>query len=79
MESDLAALWGLKGQALQRISAMLPRLVEPEQAWDGVERLRLREFFSENISSQEDVEAGLIRLRERLYELLGIGVKIVLE
>jgi hypothetical protein len=72
MESDLAALPGLRAQALAR----LQELSAPDQK---VERVRLADYFAATLTSHEAVDAALERLREDLYKLVDEQSRIVLE
>jgi hypothetical protein len=73
MESDLAAVEGLKAQAIGR----LQELTAPKEG--KLERVRLAEFFTEAVESEESVERAVERLREHLLKLVAEGVKIILE
>jgi hypothetical protein len=72
MESDLAAARGLQAQVTDRIR----ELATPEVK---VERVRISQFVSNGLDSEQAIDEALQRLRERLLELLKQGVKIVLE
>ena len=72
IESDLAALGGLKTQVMVDIQ----RIVSPKEK---VERVRLSEFFTEALESEQAVEQAIERLREHLLKLVDEGVKIILE
>lgn len=72
MESDQAALGGLKAQVIAR----LRELTAPEEK---VERVYLSDFFVEPLDSEEAVENAIERLRAHLLKLISEGVKIVLE
>ncbi|MBU7587299.1 MAG: BREX system P-loop protein BrxC [Nostoc sp. TH1S01] len=76
MESDLAALSGLKSQVLFRIQELTAITEEKEVV---IERVRLGDFYSETIDSEEAVEQVVERLREHLLDLVSKGVKIILE
>lgn len=77
MESDLAALGGLKSSAIARVQ----ELTAPKDSGDGlkIERIRLAEFFSTALDSEASVDEALNRLREHLHKLVAEGVKIVVE
>jgi hypothetical protein len=72
MESDLAALSGLKSAALSR----LQELAAPEQK---VERVRLADYFAGSLASDAAVDEALERLRADLYKFVAAGARIVLE
>lgn len=74
MESDIAAAGGLRNQALRRIQEAL----EPEEK---VERVQFADVFSRSqpISSAEEVDELVERLREHLLKLVESGVKVILE
>jgi hypothetical protein len=72
MESDLAALDGLKTQALVR----LQELTAPKEK---VERVKLTAFFSNGLESEEEIEEAVKHLKAHLLKLMAEGIKIVLE
>jgi hypothetical protein len=72
MESDLAAAPAIQAQVVERIHA----LVSPHER---IERVRLRDYLSGDLSTPEAIDDALAKLRERLVVLLEAGVKIVLE
>jgi len=72
MESDIAALSGLKAAALRR----LQELAAPEQK---VERVRLVDYFAGSITSDTAVDEALERLKADLYKFVAAGARIVLE
>lgn len=72
MESDLAAVSGLKSQVLARIE----ELTAPEEP---VERVRLASFFRSTLKSGADIDEALDRLRDHLYKVLEEGKRIVVE
>ena len=72
MESDLAALAGLKAQAV----AQLVKLTTPKET--KVVPVRLGEFFTA-LDSEESIRQGAERLRDHLLKLFEEGVKIVVE
>ncbi|MEO0683941.1 MAG: hypothetical protein AAFY76_02565, partial [Cyanobacteria bacterium J06649_11] len=76
MESDLAALSGLKSQVLVRIQELTALTEEKEVV---IERVRLGDFSSETIDSEEAVEQVVEGLREHLLNLVSKGVRIILE
>jgi hypothetical protein len=77
MESDLAALGGLKNGVLARVQ----ELTAPPSAVDGdrVERVRFADFFTDALDSEASVDEGLERLREHLHKLIAEGAKIIVE
>jgi hypothetical protein len=72
IESDLAALGGLKAQVIEHIQ----RVVAPEE---HLKRVKLSEFFTETLESRQAIDDAVERLREHLLKLLAEGVKIILE
>ena len=76
MESDLAALSGLKSQVLVRIQE-LTALTEENVV--VLERVRLVDFSFDSIDSEEAVEQVVERLKEHLLKLVNKGVKIIFE
>jgi hypothetical protein len=76
MESDLAAVSGLKAQVLVRVQELT---TPAEETGSRVERVRLAEFFTEPLDSEESVNEALERLREHLHKLIAQGIRIVLE
>lgn len=77
MESDLAALGGLKSNVLTR----LQELASPSDAAEGarIERIRLADFFTGILDSEASIDESLDRLREHLHKLIAEGAKIVIE
>jgi hypothetical protein len=73
MDSDLAALVGLKAQAL----AQLQKVTAPPQA--QLARVRLADFFAGPLDNEEAVRMAVDRLRDHLLKLVDEGVKIVVE
>jgi hypothetical protein len=72
MESDLAALDGLKTQSLVR----LQELTAPKEK---VERVKLASFFGNELESEEEIEKAVEHLKAHLLKLMAEGIKIVLE
>jgi hypothetical protein len=72
MESDLAALGGLKAQVIEYIQ----RIITPAE---HIKRVKLSEFFTEAADSKEAVDNAIERLHEYLLKLLDEGIKIILE
>lgn len=73
MEAELAALSGLKSQILVRIQ----ELTVPKEV--AIARVKLAEFFTNSIDSEEAVEQVVNRLKEHLLDLVSKGAKIILE
>ncbi len=73
LESDLAALNGLTAD----IQARIQEIVTPPD--EVIERVRVRDFFSGSLDSQEAIQEALAELREHLLDLLDRGVRIVVE
>ena len=46
---------------------------------EKVERVKLSEFFTETLESEQAIDDAVERLREHLLKLLAEGVKIILE
>ncbi|MBD0371455.1 MAG: BREX system P-loop protein BrxC [Pyrinomonadaceae bacterium] len=76
MESDIAALGGLKKQVLVRLQE-LTAPVEPDGA--HIERIRISEFFTDVIDSEAAFNAAVERLREHLLKLIAEGAKVIIE
>jgi len=72
LETDLAAVDGLLRQAL----AELERLVAPEER---VERVPVRRFFTGSVTTPEELEEALFRLREHCLKLLSEGARVIIE
>jgi hypothetical protein len=74
IESDIAAVSGLRNQVLRRIQEFLT----PEEK---VERVRFADVFSRSqaISNADEVDELIERLREHLLKLIEAGSKIILE
>jgi hypothetical protein len=73
MESDIAALGGLFAQVV----AQIQKLTTPPEV--KLQRVRISEFFSGAIDSEETVKQAVARLQDHLLKLLDEGVKIVVE
>lgn len=73
MESDLAALGGLFAQVV----AQVQKLTTPPEV--KMERVRIADFFSGAVESEEQVKQAVARLQDHLLKLLDEGVKIVVE
>ncbi|MCG3145056.1 MAG: hypothetical protein HONDAALG_02597 [Gammaproteobacteria bacterium] len=76
MESDIAALSGLKAQALAQVRK-LTTLSETEHT--RIAHVNLAEFFSEALDSEQSVNEAVERLRDHLLKLIAEGAKIILE
>jgi len=72
IESDLAAVAGLRSYVLARID-------ELTAAKAPVVRVRLAEFFSGMIPDAEDLDRRIEALREHLQKLLAEGARIIFE
>jgi hypothetical protein len=74
IESDFVAVGGLRNQALRRIQEFL----EPEEK---LERVRVADITShyQAISSAEEVDELIERLRNHLLKMIESGVKVILE
>jgi intracellular sulfur oxidation DsrE/DsrF family protein len=76
MESDLAALQGLKVQVLAR----LQELTTPaDQKQTRVERVRVSDFFGGVLDNDESINSAVERFREHLLKLIDEGAKIIVE
>lgn len=73
MESDIAALGGLFANAI----AQVQKLTTPPET--KIERVRVAEFFTGSIETEDQVRQSVERLQDHLLKLLDEGVKIVLE
>ena len=73
MESDLAALDGLKSQAIARVQ----EITTPKET--RMERVRVAKFFAGSIDSEDAVTEAVKLLQDHLLKLLDEGVKIVVE
>ncbi len=76
MESDLAAVGGLKAQALARIVEIT---TPPDTSEVKPVRVRLIEFFPDSLETEQALDEAVERLREHLVKLLAEGVKIIPE
>lgn len=72
MESDLAAASGLRRQVIERIQ----QLATPQMK---VARVRVADFITAELDSEDAIQQAIERLRQRLLELWKEGVRIVLE
>jgi len=75
MESDLAAVDGLKATALVK----LQELTMGGEKNVPVRRVRVNEFFNRPIQNQDDLEAALQQLRDSLQKIIDEGAAIILE
>jgi hypothetical protein len=73
MESDVAALGGLFAQVVAQIQKMT--LADPKK----VKRVRVAEFFTGSLETEDQVRQSVSRLQDHLLSLLSDGVKIVME
>ncbi len=73
MESDVAALGGLFAQVVANIQ----KLVTPPEV--KLKRVRVSEFFTGSLDTEDQVKQAVGRLQDHLLTLLSEGVKIVLE
>jgi hypothetical protein len=73
MESDVAALGGLFAQVV----AQIQKLITPKDV--KIERVRVAEFFTSSLETEDQVKQAVERLQDHLLTLLSEGVKIVLE
>ena len=73
MESDLAALSGLFTQVV----AQIQKLITPPEV--KLKRVRVAEFFTGSLETEDQVRQSVGRLQDHLLTLLSEGVKIVLE
>ncbi len=72
MESDLAALSGLRAQVLSRII----ELTTPEPR---IERVQLASYFNGGLQSPEEVETAIEDLKSHLLKLVADDVQIIFE
>ena len=73
MESDVAALGGLFAQVVAQIQQI---------TWTDakkVKRVRVAEFFTGSVETEDQVKQAVGRLQDHLLTMLAEGVKIVLE
>lgn len=73
MESDLVALGGLFAQVV----AQIQKLTTPPET--KVQRVRIAEFFTGAMETDDQVKQAIARLQDHLLKLLDEGVKIVVE
>ena len=76
MESDLAALEGLKAQVLVRVQELA---MPPEEKGSRVERIKISGFFTRVLDSDDAVEEILEQVRQHLHKLIAEGVRIIVE
>src|SRR5262249_20377646 len=65
MESDIAALAGLKAQVVAHIQELV---APPEVEGTRIERVKVIEFFSKALETEQEVDEALERLREHLHK-----------
>jgi hypothetical protein len=75
MESDLAAVAGLKSSVLVK----LQELSMGGEKKPPIRRVRVSEFFNRPIQTQQDLEAALTQLRDSLQKYIDEGAAIILE
>jgi hypothetical protein len=75
MESDLAAVDGLRSSALVK----LQELSMGGETKAPVRRLRIAEIFNRPIQTQEDLERAIGQLRDSLQKFIDEGAAIILE
>ena len=73
MESDVAAVGGLFAQVVAQIQKIT--WTDPKK----VKRVRVAEFFTGSLETEDQVKQAVGRLQDHLLTLLSEGVKIVLE
>ena len=73
MESDVAAAGGLFAQVV----AQIQKLITPPEV--KLKRVRVAEFFTGSLETEDQVRQSVGRLQDHLLTLLSEGVKIVLE
>ena len=73
MESDIAALGGLFAQVV----AQIQKLITPPEV--KLKRVRVAEFFSSSLETEDQVKQAVGRLQDHLLTMLAEGVKIVVE
>ncbi len=73
MESDVAAVGGLFAQVVAQIQKIT--WTDPKK----VKRVRVAEFFSGSLETEDQVKQAVGLLQDHLLTLLSEGVKIVLE
>jgi len=73
MESDIAAVDGLRAKALGAIE----ELIAPPPAW--LAHVRLAEFFVRPLDSTDAVDDAVDNLRQHLHKLVAAGARIILE
>ncbi len=79
MESDLAAVDGLRSKALARLIELSVQSDAPSDGQKKTVRVRAVDLVGVRIESPEEVDEVLERLRSRLLELLYRGVVIIIE
>ena len=76
MESDLAALQGLKVQVLARLQELT---TSTDQKQTRVERVRVSEFFTGVLDDDKAINSAVERFREHLLKLVDEGARIIVE
>ena len=72
MDSDIAAVEGLTRDVIRRLQQFL----EPNEK---IERFRVSQHISGKISNEQELDAAMKTLREKLAKLLAQGCKVILE
>ena len=74
IDADLIAVEGLRNQVIRHIQKML-------ETDEEVEHVRVAEVASsyQTLTTPEDVEEALEKLREHLLKLIDSGVRVILE
>jgi hypothetical protein len=75
MESDLAAVDGLKSSVLVK----LQELFMGGDKKSPIRRVKVSEFFNRPIQTQQDLDAALTQLRDSLQKYIDEGAAIILE
>ena len=75
MESDLAAVDGLKSSVLVKLQEL--SLGGEKKA--PVRRVRVTEIFNRPIQNQQDLDEALTQLRDSLQKYIDEGAAIILE
>ena len=75
MESDIAAVGGLKASAIAKLQEMTVK----KSTDVTVQRVRVADVFDRPIQSQDDLDHALEKLRDTLQKLIDEGKAIILE
>ena len=76
IDSDLAALQGLTGRVVTRVRE-LTTLYNVSEI--HVERVRIAEFFTKPLETDESVDEAIGQLSDYLHKLVAEGVRIIIE